>query len=288
MELVRSDSPEVVHSIASAEALVCWVWSVPALACIASVLGLLISSAISLFVSVHTSVWVGIPVLLALNVFLLWRGRSPRLNWVLAGHADRIYVRRFKWRGKEKDNLNEPDVIILESSEIASLSASIVEALLDGPKPVTVERLVIEPTRSVAEGFSADSFSSPFCAWPLDSYRQTFVNSEEGNLILKWKFCRPALQIFLDQIARECPSILLGHEERSELDLNGVWRGISRNLRNDLSAPDRQKLARATRLGLGYQCIGLLRHYKRISYQKAAAYLAEFEREEAVTRHSAV
>lgn len=96
---------------------------------------------------------------------------------------------------------------------------------------------------------------------------------------MEWKWCRPALPIFLQQVARACPSVVIGPEERSELDLNGIWRGISRNLRKDLSAQERQIIVQAKRLGFGCDCAGLLSRYKRISFRKAAAYLEEIEQE---------
>jgi hypothetical protein len=64
-------------------------------------------------------------------------------------------------------------------------------------------------------------------------------------------------------------------EERSELDLNAIWSGISLNL----EAQKRQLLVQAKRLGFGCDCTRLLSRYKYISFRKAAAYLAEIERE---------
>ena len=147
MKLVRSDSPEVATFVASAGALACLVWSALTLACIACVLSLLIALAVSLIVSTRAAVWLGMPVFLLLNVFLLWRGRSAHLNWVIAGGADRMYVRLFVRRGWGKGDLNEPDVLMLEASEIASLSVRTVEVFLYGPKPKIVESLVIDLLR---------------------------------------------------------------------------------------------------------------------------------------------
>ena len=53
------------------------------------------------------------------------------------------------------------------------------------------------------------------------------------------------------------------------------------NLNRDLSVQGCQKLVQAIRLGFGCDCAGLLGRYKNISFQKAAAYLAELEQEEA-------
>jgi hypothetical protein len=284
MKLVRSDSPEVATIIASAGALACVVWSALTLACIACVLSLLIALALSLIVSTRTAVWLDIPVFLVLNVFLLWRGRSARLNWVIAGGADRMYVRLFARRGWGKGDLNEPDVLMLEASDIASISARTVEVFLYGPKPKIVESLVIKPTQTVAESYSNDIRSLPCsvgglgCSTMLlDSGKQVYVDNEKGRLIMKWKWYSPILPVFLQQLERECPSIVIVPEERSELDLNEIWNGTSMNL----DVQQRQKLVQAVRLGFDCDCAWLLRVYKGISPQKADAYLAEIEQEEA-------
>jgi len=93
MKLIRSDSPEVAHSVASTEALACWGWSVLTLVSIASAPGLLIVLIAIWTVSVRAGVWLGVPVFLALNAYLLWSGRSRRLNWVIACCTDRVFVR---------------------------------------------------------------------------------------------------------------------------------------------------------------------------------------------------
>ena len=167
-----------------------------------------------------------------------------------------------------------PDVLMLEASEIASMSARTVEVFLYGPKPKFVEWLVIEPAQAVAE--SVPDHIRPLLRLPG---KQVFVANEEGCLTIGWKWCRPALRVFLQQVVQECPSVVMAPEERSELDLNGIWRGISLNL----DQQKRQLLVRAIRLGFGCECKRLLSRYKYISFQKAAAYLAEIEREEAGT-----
>src|SRR6266481_2893661 len=116
------------------------------------------------------------------------------------------------------------------------MSARTVEVLLDGSKPRIVEWLVIEPSQAIAQRFS--DHIRPLLKSD-DPGKQVYVTNEEGRLTMEWKWCRPALPIFLQQIARACPSVVIGHEEHSELDLNGIWRGISRNLRKDLSAQER-------------------------------------------------
>lgn len=280
MKLVRSNSPEVATFVASAGALACVVWSALTLACIACVLSLLIALAVSLIVSTRAAVWLGVPVFLALNVFLLWRGRSARLNWVIAGGADRMYIRLFARRGWGKGDLNEPDVLMLEASEIASMSIKTVEVFLYGPKPKIVEWLVIEPSQSVVESYSHQIRG---LLNPGSPGMQVYVTSEEGRLTMNWEWFSPDLRTFLQQVARECPSVLIAPEERSELDLNGLWHRMWSNP----DAQERRMLVEAKRLGFGCDCVGLLSRHRYISPQKAAAFLAEIEREETGTENSA-
>jgi hypothetical protein len=290
MKLVRSDSPEVAHCIASTRALVCW-GSLSTLVWIASAEGLLIVLIVGLIVSVRAAAWLAVPVVLALNGYLLWRGRSPRLNWVLAGCAERVYVRLFVRRGKWGwSEVKERDVLVLEASEIASMSIRTVEVFLYGPKPKIVEYLVIKPAQAVAENVSSYigpllSSSGPILSCiPIDPNKQVFVGNREGAVTLEWKWCRPASRVFLQKLAHECPSVVLTRKERSELDLNGIWTGIYLNLDSE----KRRLLIQAKRLGFGYDCLWLLSVHKYISFRKAAAYMAEIEREEAGAGRCAV
>jgi hypothetical protein len=159
------------------------------------------------------------------------------------------------------------------------MSTRTLEVFLSGPTPRIVEWLVIEPSQAVA-GNVSDHIRPLLCdIRPLDPSKQTHVANEEGLLTIEWKSCRPSLRVFVQEVTRELPSIVIAHEERSELDLNGIWNGISRNL----SAQQRQMLIQAKRLGFGCECAGLLSRHKYISPQKATAYLSEIEREEART-----
>jgi hypothetical protein len=284
MKLIRSDSPEVARGIASTGALACWGWSTVALACIASVPGILVALAADLVVSVRAAAWIGASVVLSLNVYMLWRGRSPRLNWVLAGCADRVYVRMLVRRVRGWAVVQEPDVIVLEASEIASVSARSVEVFLHGPKPRVMEWLVIEPAQTITESFSNHTCSSLCSTGQPKTVKQALVANEEGCLTINWEWCRPALQTFLQQIARGCPSVVIAPEERSDVDLNGIWNGV----RFAWVKPDAQQrhlLARALSLGFGYDCTRLLSRYRGLSFREAGAYLAEVEREEEGTRH---
>jgi hypothetical protein len=67
------------------------------------------------------------------------------------------------------------------------------------------------------------------------------------------------------------------------LDLNGIWHGP----RGGPDAQQRQMLVQAKRLGFGCKCAELLSLYRSIPFREASAYLAEIEREEAGTEHSA-
>lgn len=291
MNLVRSDSPEVIHCVASARALVCWGWSVLHVVCVASVPGLLIALLVDVIVSVRAAIWVGLPIVLGWNAYILWRGRSPRLNWVLAACGDRVYVRLFVRRVKGWPVVREPDVMVLEASEIAAISSHAVELFLYGPKPKVIEWLVIKPADSVAEAVSNHirplQYGSPnICGIrPIDPGKQVYVGNEEGPLTIEWKWCRPGLRSFLQHVAQQCPAIAIGPESRSELDLNGVWHG----LREEPNAQQRRLLVQAVHLGFGPECVKLLSLYRFCtfpSYQKATAYLTDIERGEAETTYA--
>jgi hypothetical protein len=168
---------------------------------------------------------------------------------------------------------------MFEASEIASMRGRIVEVFLYGPKPRFVEWVVIEPAQEIAQGFSGHMH--PLLK-PDSPGKQVYVTNEEGRLTMNWRFCRPDLRTFLQQVARECPSISIAPEERSELDLNGIWHGP----RGGPDAQQRQMLVQAKRLGFGCKCAKLLSLYRSIPFREASAYLAEIEQEEAGTEHS--
>jgi hypothetical protein len=280
MKLTRSDSQEMARCIASTRVLACWGWSARSLVILASLPGLVITIAVGLLISARAAAWIGIPVFLLSNVFWLWRGRSSRLNWVVAGCAEKLVVRLFTRRGWKRADSEEPDVLMLDASEIASLSARTAEVFLDGSTPKYAQWLVIEPLRTITE--EALSHINLL----LDSDypgKQLYVTNERGLLTIKWRWCRPGLQVFLEQVARECASITIGPEERSELDLNGIWAGFSRNVRHDLTAQERQQLVHAMRLGFSLECEWLMSRYKCMALQESAAYLAEIAREETGT-----
>jgi hypothetical protein len=71
-------------------------------------------------------------------------------------------------------------------------------------------------------------------------------------------------------------------EERSELDLNGIWNGN----REKPNAEQRRMLLQAKRLGFGSKCAELLSLHRCMSLQESNAYLAKIEREEAGTEYS--
>jgi hypothetical protein len=194
------------------------------------------------------------------------------------GCADRLYVRLFAWRSGGHSDVHDQDVLVLEAPEIASMSIRTVEVFLYGPKPKFVEWLVIEPAQTVAEDVS--SHIRPLLTLTGPD-KAVLVAHEGGRLTIEWKWWRPALRVFLQEIVRECPSVVIGREERSELDLNAIWSGIWRKP----DAQQRQMLVQAKRLGFGCECAGLLSRHRYISLQKAAAYLAEIEQEEAETGH---
>jgi hypothetical protein len=237
-------------------------------------LGLLIALAVSLISSVRAVVWFVVPVFLALIGYVVWRTISSRKWWVIAVCAERIYVRLFAWYRGDACDGNEPDILVLEASEIASMSVRTFEVFLYGPKPKFVEWLVIEPAQAVAEDVS--KHICPLLR-PLDPNKAVYVVNEEGRFNMAWNQWRPALRMFLQQIVQECPSIVVAPEERSELDLNGVWHGP----RGGPDAQQRRMLAQAIRLGFGCECMRLLSLYWCIPRREVSAYIAEIMREEA-------
>lgn len=285
MRLVRTDIPEVAGCVASAGAVATW-GSMLGLALAVNVPALLIVLIMCLAVSAQAAAWLSVPALLALNVYMFWRGRVPRLNWIVAGCAGRICVRLFVKRGKGRRDANEPDAIILEASEISSISARTVEVYLYGPKPRIVEWLVIEPAETAQGVFD----NIPPLTWdtkPRDSRKQALVANEQGCLIIEWEYCRPALRVFLQKVARECPSVVVGNEDRSKLDLNGVW-GWRWRTSDARAQKERQMLVKAMRLGFGCECARLLARHKAMSFRKASEFLAQLKQQEAGTGHPAV
>jgi len=279
MKLVRSDYPEVVRGIASADTLACWGSSTLVLV-FASAVGLLIALVLGVLLSMRAAVWVGVPVFLALNVFYLWRGRSPRLNWVVAFCSGRVYIRLFVKRGSKQDG-NEPSVMILEPSEIASIAAKTIDVYLYGPKPRVIEWLVIEPAAPVADEVSdhvrplQPGMPNLCGVRPIDPCKQVVVGNEEGSLTIEWRYCRPALRAFLEQVALQCPSMVIP-EQHSELDLNGIWHGFRRGP----DAEQHRMLLRAKQLGFGSKCVQLLSLYRFMPLSEARGYLDETQREE--------
>lgn len=276
MKLLRSDSPEVVSGIASARVKVTRRLPMLLLGLLPNLLIMPASLAV-LFFSWRAAACIGGPVFLAWNAWVFWRARSPRLTWVIGVCHERIYIRLFAGFGKAWRESGAPDVMLLDPSEIASMSMRTIEVFLDGPKPKIVDWLMIEPSQTITENLSCQipSFLEEIRT-PNLSERVCWA-SEEHRLAVGWRWCHPALRVFLQQLTRECPSIGIASEEQSELDLNGVWRGISRR---NLDTEERQKLARAVRLGFFCDCAGLLSRYKHISFRKAGTCLAEIQREE--------
>lgn len=288
MKLVRFNSPEVANDIASAGALACW-GSRTVVVAFASGSSLLLPIVLGVFVSVRAAVWIGVPIFFAMNLFYLWRGSTPRLNWVIAGDAGRLYVRLFARRRRNRGNANEANVMVLKASEIASISARTIEVFVHGPKPKVLEWLVIEPAEAVV-GAVADQIRplqpgitglADQCSLAsIDSEKLVFVGNQEGSLTIEWKYCRPALRMFLQQVAQQCPSIVVAPASRSELDLNWVWNAN----RWGWKKPDpeqRQMLAHAIRLGFGGECVRRLSLYKGLSRREALKRLAELESDEA-------
>ena len=280
MKLVRSDSLDLVRSIASSRAWASRNWYTLGFACAANLLALFIASSLILSVPMRAAAWLSLLVLLASNGYVLWRARASHRRWVIVGRADRLYVRMFARRHGDHGDLHCPDVLVLEAPEIASVSIRSVDVFLYGPKPKIVDWLEIEPAQAVAEDVS--NHVRPLMT-PTDQDRTVLVAHEDRCLTIEWKWWRPDLHSFLRELARECPSVVIAPEERSELDLNGIWHGI----RNKPDSQQRRMLVQAKRLGFGCKCAELLSLYKRMPLREAGAYLAEIEREETGAESSA-
>lgn len=164
------------------------------------------------------------------------------------------------------------------------MSIQTVEVFLGEANPKIVEWLLIEPTQAVAEmvadqipSFLADvrhrDFSTPYLG------ERVYWADDERRFAIGWKKCSPALQIFLKQIIRECPSIVVGPEERSELDFSWIWHDV----RESLNAEQRRMLVEARRLGVGPDCTQLLNRYRGMSFREIAAFWTDIQREEAGT-----
>ena len=106
------------------------------------------------------------------------------------------------------------------------MSPRTLEVYLYGPKPRTVEWLVIQLSHEAAERIVGQIASALRNIRLPDQDSLVQVTSEDGCLVIGWKWCHPALRVFLARVMRECPSAVMGIEERSELDLNGVWSGF--------------------------------------------------------------
>lgn len=272
MKLVRSDSPEVIRSIASAEVCARRQRYTLGFFYAANILLFLVALTLSRTVSARAGIWLGVPFFLLLNAFLFWTDRSRRLNWVMAECADRIYVRLFSRRARDRGELNGPDVLVLERSEIASMSIRTLEVFIYGPEPKIVEWLMIEPAGGVVNQLSDQIRTS---LRQDDPAKQMHLEYEQGRLLMKWTLCRPVLPVFLRQLAQACPSVVIGQEERSELDLNGIWHG----LREYPNAEQRRMLVQAKRLGFGRELPKLLWLHRNMQYGQTGAYLEEIEQE---------
>src|ERR1039458_123143 len=285
MELVRSDTPEVARCIASCGARASRHYPAFTYGCSLTMLVLLITIVLSLIAPVRSASWFGLSLFLALNSYVLWLTKSSRRNWCIAVCAERVYVRLYMTPETAPNGVDEPDVIVFEASEIASISIRIVELFLYGPKPKFAGCLVIEPSQAVAENVPAHIHSllgdceSLGCCGELNSSNLICVANEDGRLIIGWKGCHPPLRVFCRQVVRECPSLVIGPEERSELDLNGIWHGV----RENPTTEQRRLLVQAKRLGFGGDCVWLLSLYRFMPRQEASAYLADIEREDAET-----
>ena len=282
MELVRSDSPEVARCIASASVRARRHWPASAYALSFDLISLLLFIVMSLLVSVRSAAWLGVFFFLTLNAYVLWLTKLSRRNWVMSVCASRVYVRLYMTREKVASGIDEPDVVMFEASEIASISIRTVEAYLYGPKPKFAECLVIEPASEAARSASANNLWFPedcetlgCCGEPRSNYLARVTN-EDGRLVIAWRHCHPNVRRFVQKVVREFPSVVVGPVERCELDLNSIWHGYREM---NLDEQQRHSLLQAKRFGFGSDCAWLLTLHRGLSPQEAQTYLEELEQE---------
>lgn len=275
MRFVRSDTPEVSSSVASASVRASRRFPAFFPGFTLNALILLIAVAVSHFVSLRAAALLGVPVFLAWNGYVLWSLKFSSRRWVIAACDGRVYLRLLMARG------SEPHVIVLEASEITSISIKTAEVFVYGPNPEYAEWLVIEPAQAIAEIVPPQSLSFLEDIWTNNSGNFARVGLLDGRLTIGWKWCHPALRLFLQQVAREYPLVVMAPEEHFELDLNGIWKGKGKP-----DAQQRQMLLRAKRLGFGGECAQRLSQYKQMSLREAAVYLAKIEQEEAGAGHA--
>jgi hypothetical protein len=154
------------------------------------------------------------------------------------------------------------------------MSIKTLEVFVYGPDPNIVEWLVIEPAQAVGDDISRHI---RMLLTETDPDKAVLVGDDEGRLTIEWKWYRPALRVFLQDVVQECPSVVIAPEDHSELDLNGIWQYGSREKPN---AQQRQMLVQAKRLGFGCECAQRISQYKHMSLRKASAYLAEIARDD--------
>lgn len=275
MKFVRSDAPEVARASSSAKIRVSRRFPAFIYACSANAVVLLTVIAASFIVPVRAAAWFGVLAFLASNMYVFWLLKFSSSRWVMTVGADRVYVRLLMARG------SEPHIIVFEASDITSMSVKTVEVFVCGPHPNIAEWLIIEPAQVISEVVPSEFISFLEDIWTHDSGNMMRVGILGGRLTIGWKWCHPDLRTFLHQIAQECPSIAISHEEHSELDLNGIWNG-----REKPDAQQRHMLAQAKRLGFGGECAQRLNQYKHMSLREAAAYLVSIEHEEAGAGHN--
>jgi hypothetical protein len=274
MRVVQSDSPEVARCIESAGARASRYLPVIPEDLSPGLILLLLTLAAGVTISARAALQFGGPALFVWSLYLLWLKRSPRRNWCVAACAGRIFIRL---------DAGKRDVILLDASEIASISIHAFEVYLYGPKPRIAEQLVIVPARAGGEHildagpFRPMDCETEGCCGAPDPGELVRVSPQDGSLLVAWRWCRPELRALLRRVQRECPSVAIASEEVSELDLNGIWHGF-REWQNG----QREMLAQAGRLGFRRDCAWLLHIYRVMPMAEVRAFLAEIDDEDAV------
>lgn len=281
MKLVRSDSSEVARCIDSASVRASRRWPSLAKTLPFDLIILVLFSVTSLLVSVRSAAWLGLFFFFTWNAYALWLTKSVRRNWIMAVYGGRVYLRLYMTRERVPIGIDEPDVVVFEASEIASISVRTVEAYLYGPKPKFAECLVIEPAAASSVPVRIPSFQGycealGSCGEPGSNCLVRVAN-EDGRLVIAWRRCHPDVRFFVRRAVQECPSLIVGPKERCELDLNGIWHGYREM---NLNQQQRHLLIQAKRFGFGPDCAGLLTMHKDMSSPEVRACLSQIEQED--------
>jgi len=200
------------------------------------------------------------------NVVLLWRARVTRTHWLLLGVGNVLYLRLFVPRKIGRYPPPEADVMKLELDELARLSVRAIDITWSQQRRETVRWLGVEFKPQTAPVVAAMFQRFGDGGTGCDPSRNWLAANQGSTLVMKWQKWRPPLADFIQQVSRIYPDVLIGEEPASALSL----------IRFTSKSDDEQiaLLRQLKRLGFGYDCVLVLKRYKRMSIAKAAEFMA--------------